>query len=336
MCTSLTYTNSRGDHFLARTLDYDVDLQAQLMVMPRQQTIAGAAGPFRTQYGFVGAGRCLGHAMFTDGVNEHGLGIAMLYFPQHAQYLDDSPADKLGVAPQDFVTWALGNAVSVADLADKVTQVQLIDVVAPLIETTPPLHFIVSDTTGTTKVLEPCGGDLHLIDDPVGVLTNSPTLSWHLQNLSTYGTLTNQERPLNRLMDYTLTTQGPGTGALGLPGDYTSPSRFVRTAFLKNYAADTASIPTSLTLLQHLLNAVTIPKGVKLKTNGQSDYTQYRGYLSLNERAYYLEPYDNATLQRVALTDDLLDHLTAPQTYPINRKLAIQTLTPSQRVPADR
>ncbi|WP_231921660.1 linear amide C-N hydrolase [Levilactobacillus zymae] len=129
-------------------------------------------------------------------------------------------------------------------------------------------------------------------------------------------------------MGHALATQGPGTGALGLPGDFTSPSRFVRTTFLKNYAAPTHNVADSLNLLQHILNSVTIPKGVKLKENGQSDYTEYRGYMSLDERAYYMEPYDNLVLQRVALTDDLLAHLDAPREYPISHQVHIQDLAP--------
>lgn len=330
MCTSLTYTNSRGDHFLARTMDFDLDFDARIMVMPRHYTVAGDAGTYTTQYGFVGAGRQLGHEMYSDGVNEHGLAIAALYFPSNVQYLEDTPADKLGIAPQDFVAWALGNASSLTDLAAKVQQVALIDVPTEMLGGTPPLHFIVSDRTGQTKLLEPTSGDLHLIDDPVGVMTNSPRLDWHLQNLSTYGTLTNQERPLAPLMGKTLKTQGPGTGALGLPGDFTSPSRFIRTTFLKNYADQTTTIPGSLNLLQHLLNAVTIPKGVKLKDDGHSDYTQYRGYMSLTDLAYYLEPYDNQVLQGVTLSDDLLDNLTEPTEYPITHAVHLQDLTATQ------
>lgn len=328
MCTSLTYKNSRGDHFLARTMDFDLDFKARIMVMPRNRVVAGDAGEYTTKYGFVGAGRLLGHEMYTDGVNECGVGVATLYFPGNVYYYDDTPADKLGLAPQDFVAWALGNAASVDDLAEKVEQIALINQPTDFIGAVPPLHFIISDTTGKTMLLEPQGGELQLIDDPVGVMTNSPDLAWQLQNLSTYGTLTNQERPLTPLMGHALATQGPGTGALGLPGDFTSPSRFVRTTFLKNYAAPTHNVADSLNLLQHILNSVTIPKGVKLKENGQSDYTEYRGYMSLDERAYYMEPYDNLVLQRVALTDDLLAHLDAPREYPISHQVHIQDLAP--------
>lgn len=325
MCTSLTYENSPGDHFLARTMDYDLDVDAQVMYLPRNWTVAGDAGEFTTKYGFIGAGRKLNHELYIDGVNEHGLGVAMLYFPENAKYVTAAAAGKTGVAPQDFVAWALGNAKTVAELRDLVHHIQLVDKPADLIHFTPPLHFIISDDTGATALLEPVGPDLNLIDDPIGVMTNSPDLNWHLQNLSTYGALTNEERPLHHYLGFRSKTQGPGTGALGLPGDYTSPSRFIRTAFLKDYAEPTHDVASSLNLLQHILNAVTIPKGVKLKTNGHCDFTQYRAFLSLSERAYYVEPYHNLALQRVALTTDLLTS-TRPVTYSLNKYLSVEDL----------
>ncbi|CAJ1229300.1 putative protein YxeI [Levilactobacillus zymae] len=326
MCTSLTYENSRGDHFLARTMDFAFELNGRPMFMPRNRTVKGDAGDFTTTYGFVGAGRSLGHELFVDGVNEKGLGVAALYFPGNTAYVDQAASDKLGLAPHDFTAWALGNAGSVAELGELVKTIQLVNVPVALLQVVTPLHFIVSDSTGATAVLEATSHDLHLIDNPVGVMTNSPEFGWHLQNLSTYGTLTAEERPLNDYLGYQSKTQGPGTGALGLPGDYTSPSRFVRTVFAKHFSQPTADTPSTLNLLQHLLDSVTIPKGVKLKADGTSDYTQYRGYMGLENHTYYMEPYDNQELQALALTDDLLENCHTPTEYPLNHQVHIQTL----------
>ncbi|MCI1553234.1 MAG: choloylglycine hydrolase family protein [Levilactobacillus sp.] len=326
MCTSLTYENSQGDHFLARTMDFAFELGGQPVFMPRNQKIQGDAGEFTTKYGFIGAGRNLSHYMFVDGVNEYGLGAAALYFPQYAQYQKTAPADKLGLAPHDVTAWVLGNAKSVADLRELVHHIQILDVPVALLGLTTPLHFIFSDPTGETAVLEATSEDLHLIDDPVGVMTNAPQLSWHLQNLSTYGTMQAAERPLHDYMDFSLKTQGPGTGALGLPGDYTSPSRFVRTVFNKHYSLKTAGTPATLNLLQHLLDSVTIPKGVKLKADGKSDYTQYRGYANLDERSYFMEPYDNLELQGIKLTDEMLTDWDTPVEYPLDHTAHVKYL----------
>lgn len=318
MCTSLTYENSHGDHFLARTMDFAFELGGQPIFMPRQQEIDGDAGTFTTKYGFIGAGRNLSHYIFVDGVNEFGLGAAALYFRGYAKYQQSAPTDKLAIAPHDVVAWALGNAQSVADLRELVKRIQILDVPVSLLGLTTPMHFIFSDPTGDTAVLEATSADLHLIDDPVGVMANSPELSWHLQNLSTYGTLQAAERPLQDRLGYQLPTQGPGTGALGLPGDYTSPSRFVRTVFNKHYSEAAADTPSTLTTLQHLLDGVTIPKGVKLMADGTSDYTQYRGYACLDDRAYYMEPYDNQELQGIRLTDEMLNDWDTPVEYPLD------------------
>lgn len=327
MCTSLTYTNQDGGHFLARTMDFNIDFGARIMFMPRNRTVHGDAGDFTTKYGFIGAGRQLSHEMFTDGVNEHGVGIATLYFPDHAVYEQQATKNKLALSPQDFVAWVLGNAHSVAELREQVGQVQLVSRTAALINVIPPLHFIISDPTGATAVLEPTGGELHLIDDPVGVMANSPDLRWHLQNLSTYGMLTNTERPLQAFGDYQPETQGPGTGAVGLPGDYTSVSRFMRANFLKHFTEVAKDTPATLNLLKFILNAVTIPKGVKKTADGQSDYTEYRSYMDLDARTYSIELYENpGDLQQVILTDDLLDHVTEPTEFPLNHTPHVHVL----------
>lgn len=332
MCTSLTYTNQAGGHFLARTMDFNIDFGARIMLMPRHRTVKGDAGDFTTKYGFIGAGRKLSHEMFTDGVNEHGVGIATLYFPDHAVYEQDTPdTGKLNLSPQDFVAWVLGNASSVADLQKRVGQVQLVSHQAELINVIPPLHFIISDPTGTTCVLEPTGGELHLIDDPVGVMANSPELGWHLQNMSTYGMLTNEEQPLQKYGHYQPETQGPGTGAIGLPGDYTSISRFARTNFLKHYADVPTNTADTLSLLQLILNSVTIPKGAKQISSGDSDYTEYRSYMDLDARTYSMELYENpGDLQQVQLTDELLNSVTEPTEYPLNHTPHVHQLTPTK------
>jgi len=237
-----------------------------------------------------------------------------------------APADKLGLAPHDVTAWALGNAKSVADLRELVKTIQILDIPVALLGITTPLHFIFSDPTGDTAVLEATSADLQLIDDPVGVMANAPQLSWHLQNLSTYGTMQAAERPLHDYEGLELKTQGPGTGALGLPGDYTSPSRFVRTVYNKHYSIKTDNTPDTLNLLQHLLDSVTIPKGVKLKADGKSDYTQYRGYANLSERTYYMEPYDNLELQGVKLTDKMLTEWDTPVEYPLDHTPHIKAL----------
>lgn len=327
MCTSLTYTNQNGGHFLARTMDYSIDFGARIMFMPRHRAVKGDAGEFLTKYGFIGAGRQLKHELFTDGVNEYGVGVATLYFPDHAVYQEKADAGKLALAPQDFVAWALGNAKSIDDLREHIKHVQLISHPAEVVAMVPPLHFIISDPTGETVVLEPTGPELKLIDDPVGVMTNSPDLDWHLQNISTYGMLTNTEQPLQQYGDYHPMTQGPGTGAIGLPGDYTSISRFVRTNYLKHYIEVPADTPDTLNLLQYILNSVTIPKGVKKVSDGESDYTEYRSYMDLDGLTYSMELYENpGDLQQVALTDDMLNNVTHPIEYPLNHQAHVHIL----------
>lgn len=328
MCTSLSYTNQAGGHFLARTMDYTLDFGAQILFIPRHYKIDADVAPFTTKYGFLGAGRKLGHEMFGDGVNEHGLGVAALYFPDNAHYPAAPAPDKFGLSPQDFIAWALGNARSIADLRQQLPKLQFVAHAANLINVVPPLHFIISDRSGQTAVLEPTSDELRLTADPVGVMTNSPDLDWHLQNLSNYALLSNATPKTPAVGGFLPKTIGPGTGAIGLPGDYTSVARFIRTVFLKRFATGATDTRTTLNLLQLILNSVTLPKGVKQMTAGPSDYTEYRAYMDLDARAYTIELYENpGDLQQVRLTTELLHSATQPVAYPLNRKPQVHQLT---------
>ncbi|KRK98881.1 Choloylglycine hydrolase [Secundilactobacillus odoratitofui DSM 19909 = JCM 15043] len=317
MCTSVTFLSTTGDHFLARTMDFAFELDGRPVVIPRHQTFTNdPEDSYTTTYSFVGAGRNFGHYILVDGVNEHGLSAAALYFSGEASYAPAPVDGKVNLAPHEVLNWLLGNNTDCADLGSKIDTLNIFNKSNRLLKLVVPLHWIIADKTGHTYVLEMQADGLHYLENPVGVMTNTPDFNWHLKNLHNYTNLQPGPHPDRQFDQMPVSAYGPGSGMLGTPGDYTSVSRFVRTAFIRQYT-QAESTENTVNVLSHILNSVEIPKGVKLKDDGSSDYTQYRGYMSMADSTYYMQPYQDQTISRVRLTADLMN-LKEPKEFPLH------------------
>lgn len=318
MCTSVMYKNAKGKWFLARTMDFSFELGGRPVVIPRNfhfKSDAQATG-FDTKLGFTGAGRDLNGYILVDGVNEVGVGAATLYFDGLAKFADQTDENKTNLAPHEVINWILGNVTSVDDLKAKISDVNIVAVANDLFKMVVPLHWIVADKSGACVVLEQDENSMKVMDDPVKVMTNSPDFQWHLKNLNNYVQLKPTSHSSKSYGDFESDAYGLGSGALGLPGDYTSVSRFVRAAFIRENTEKADTEAGSINALTHILNSVEIPKGVKADNEGGCDYSQYRGYMSLDEGAYYMQPYDDQTITRVVLTPELLN-ASEPSEYPL-------------------
>lgn len=318
MCTSVMYQNAEGNWFLARTMDFSFELGGRPVVIPRNfhfKSDATEAG-FDTKLGFAGAGRDLKGYILVDGVNEAGVGAATLYFDGLAKFAEHNEATKTNLAPHEVINWILGNVASVADLKAKINHVNIVAIANELFKMIVPLHWIVADKTGACVVLEQDENGMKVMDDPVKVMTNSPDFQWHLKNLNNYVQLKATSHSSKKYGEFESDAYGLGSGALGLPGDYTSVSRFVRAAFIRQNTEKAATTSGAINALSHILNSVEIPKGVKADNEGGCDYTQYRGYMDLDEGAYYMQPYDDQTITRVVLIPELLN-ASEPSEYPL-------------------
>ncbi|MFT8424294.1 MAG: choloylglycine hydrolase family protein [Liquorilactobacillus sp.] len=308
MCTAITFLTEDNLHFSARTMDFSFELDARPIYVPRnhkfESLIPGTE--FTNKYGFIGAGKDINGFIFADGFNEHGFSISSLYFEKNAKYSSEAKKDALNISSTDMVSWALGNISSVAEFEQRCQKINVVDVINPLLQVNVPLHWIVADKTGNTGVLEITKTGSNFYHNQVGVMTNSPEFSWHLDNLNHYTNLQPTEFAAKQYGDYTTVPDGPGSGALGLPGDYTSASRFVRAAFLRQYSAATKGIKNSVNAVLHILNAVDIPKGVKITAKNVSDYTQYKAVMDLDSLSYYFMAYDDTMLTRADITEELL------------------------------
>jgi hypothetical protein len=216
----------------------------------------------------------------TDGLNEKGLGFGALYLPGEAKYQYVKPGEEAkALSNAAFGAWVLGNFETVDEVKAAVGDVVVWGETVPQLGSFAPLHYSVHDASGKSVVIEYADGKLNVYDNEIGVLTNSPTYEWHIQNLRNYVNLTAENAKPVKVGNVTYVGTGQGSGLHGLPGDPTPPSRFVMaaaTAYLADKPKDAAE---ALIVAQHLINRVDIPKGlVRDYSEGgkpAADYTQW-------------------------------------------------------------
>lgn len=307
MCTSLTLTNQAQQHFLARTMDFGFQLEGRPVVIPRNYVWKKQFnGSQQTKYGFLGTGRNLGEYFLADGINEKGLAIAELYFLNEAKYSSEEKEASINLAPHEFIIWLLGEIESISELRKRITEIQIVEKEVPVLGFVPPLHYIVTDKTGETVVVESDSGELVIKDNPVGVMTNSPEFGWHLKNLNNYLSVQPNNFSNKKINEYEIKPFGQGSGTYGLPGGYTSPERFVRTVYLRALIESGETADDSLNAMFKILDNVTIPKGVNIKNDGSIDYTQYRAVFDVSNGTYYFNPYETQEVFELTLTEELL------------------------------
>lgn len=319
MCTSFTSETLDQKHFLARTMDFGFQLEANPILCPRNYKWQSDFEETERigKYGFVGAGRKLGKYFFADGVNEYGLSCASLYFPDEAVYNEFADDKKVVVAPHEFPLLALTEYKSISDLEKDIENICIVESIVPLLGVVTPLHWILTDSTGRSVVIEPTELSLRIQENPVGVMANSPELKWHLKNLNNYVNISPKQVEDKRVGNQIIKPFGQGTGTIGLPGDFTPPSRFIRTVFFKAAIEQAENEEQAITNCWQVLSTVRIPKGIVIQKNNDLDYTQYVAAMCSESKSYYFSNYENSRIQKVRLTSKLLDKLTEPVVFEV-------------------
>lgn len=309
-CTDVQLNATDGSAFSVRSMEFTLDLKSEVVIVPRGREMV-SQGPkgnglnWTSKYGFVGI-NVFGEPLYTDGLNEKGLGVGALYLPGETEY--QTVGDKDGaraLANTDFVTWVLGNFGTIDEVKDALANVVVWGPDVPQLGSFAPLHYAVHDASGNSIVVEYIDGKLHIYDNSVGVLTNSPAYPWHLQNLRNYVNLTATNAKPVKIGNVTYVGTGQGSGLHGLPGDPTPPSRFVMAAATSHLVDKPKDTGEALIVGTHLLNRVDIPKGfVRDYTNGgkpAGDYTQWATFRDHAHRVYYWRTYDDPGLKSVDL-----------------------------------
>lgn len=300
MCTAMTLQSAQGEIYFGRTMDFSYPLDPELYTVPKGYEWNNMlhTHTIRNQYGFMGIGQNISPLVFADGVNEMGFAAAVLYFPGYAHY-DPIPSrfsSKISVAALELTGFLLGISASVEQAVSLLSTIRIVGVKDSVTGSVAPLHWLIADKSGKCKVIEKTADGLHVMDNPIGVLSNSPDFQWHMTNLRNYMDTTpcqNQEKEWGPVA---LTPFGQGAGTIGLPGDYTPPARFVKTAFQKSHVLLPSGREETAITCFHIMEGVSIPKGIVMTDRKTADYTQYTSFINLSTREYYLKSYDNSQL----------------------------------------
>ena len=318
-CTGIELIATDGTVVHARTMEFAIDIKSQIMMVPRGYqrtgtTPDGKPGLTSTaKYASIGMNG-LGLNILVDGVNEKGLAVGLFYFPGSAGFMDYRPEDaSKSMAIWEVGSWLLENFATVDEAKAAVQGIVVPSVVFGEWGFAPEVHFVVRDTTGKSIVVEVLDGKITIFDAPLGVITNSPRYDWHMTNLRNYVNFSMTNVNPIKLGSVTLTPFGQGSGMLGMPGDFTPPSRFVRAV------AFTQSVPPEPTgeaaVIQafHILNNFDIPKGAAREHekdehgNILADYTIWTSAIDLQKQIYYFRTYNDSQIRSVALADFPLD-----------------------------
>ena len=317
MCTAVSFVTK--DHYFGRNLDYEFSYEEAVTIMPRnyRQNVKRNLG---NRYAMIGMAYVVeGYPLFYDAVNEKGLGMAGLLFAGNAVYSHERKRKKDNVASFEFIPWILGQCKDVEEAKKLLGRINLTD--EDFREDLPPspLHWMIADRNRTI-VVEAVADGIKIYDNPVHVLTNNPTFDFQLMNLNRYMALSANE-PVNAFSDEAgLTAYSRGMGALGLPGDLSSTSRFVKAAFTRMNSVCAESEEESVSQFFHILGSVYQQKGcVRMKQdNGEIAYekTIYSSCCNATKGIYYYITYDNSCIYAVDMHKENLDGATLVS-YPL-------------------
>jgi choloylglycine hydrolase len=312
-CTGIFLKATDGTAVHARTLEFSIELDSDVIVVPRGfartgETPDGKPGlKWTTKYASVGANGA-GEPYIFDGLNEKGLAIGLFYFPGTAGYMPYTAADSARtMAPWQIGSWLLETVASVAEAKAAIADIVVPAVVLKAWGFAPPVHYIVHDAAGNSAVIEYLGGKLTVFDAPLGVITNSPSYDWHMTNLRNYLNFSIYNAPPVMLGKIKLEPTGQGSGMLGMPGDFTPPSRFVRAVAFSQSILPSATGGEAVLEAFHILNNFDIPKGAarddKKDAHGNvvADYTLWTSANDLKARRFYIRTHANSQIKSIDL-----------------------------------
>ena len=291
MCTSLTFT--AGGAYAGRTLDLEYDFGQEVVITPRGHKLTfHSLPPLEEHYAMIGMAHVAeDQALYAEAANEKGVYLAGLNFPGSACY--PCPGTGAQAAPYELFWWLLGSCATAREAVEKLTDAQITD--EPFRPELPlaPLHWHLADAR-ECFVVEPLADGLHIYPDPVGVLTNEPPYPFQRTELCRYLNLTPRSPECRFAPDLELTPYGQGMGALGLPGDASPTSRYVRAAFHRHNSSCGAGKGSAVAQFFRVLDSVSMVRGSVLTPQGQPDYTRYASCIDLAAGDYYFRGYEDS------------------------------------------
>ncbi len=305
MCTALCLKTK--DHYFGRTLDLDRSYGEEICVLPRnRQIVFKMLGDLSVHYAMIGMATVVNDVpLFYDGTNEYGLSMAGLNFPGNAYY-GKLALGKENIAPFEFIPRILCVCKTVEEAKDVLARTNIADISFSEQLPSSPLHWIIADKESCI-VVECMKDGMHIHDNPVGVMTNNPPFPYQMENLEKYSYLKNNNENVVRNDNLPYVDYCQGLGAVGLPGDVSSMSRFVRIAFNKVNSVCANDEKSSVGQFFHLLSSVEMVKGACKTDEGDWDITGYTSCVNADKGLYYYTTYNNRRINCVNMYKTDLD-----------------------------
>ena len=309
MCTGVRFSDDKGNMYFGRNLDWSCGYGQKVIITPRGYSYDSAfLGEMRPKFGAI-IGMAIvveNKPLYFDCANEAGLAIAGLNFPGYAKYAPEAVSGKTNVAAYEFPLWVVLNYDSVDAVEKALKDVAI--VAKPINEQFPvsELHFIIGDAKRSI-VVEYTASGMEIFENDVDVLTNQPGYGWHKENLRNYMNLSSKMPEEVKWGKATMKPFGSGSLIHGLPGDYYSPSRFIRVAYLNTHYPVQTDEAGNVSRLFHTLTGVAMIDGAAQMADGKSEITVYTGGYSSASKTYYYNTYENPAIVSVKLSDHNLD-----------------------------
>ncbi|MGN1205834.1 MAG: choloylglycine hydrolase [Eubacterium sp.] len=307
MCTAATYKTK--DFYFGRTLDYEFSYGEQIVITPRNYTFFWhdkKLAEKKCKYAIAGMAHVEdNYPLYYDAVNEKGLGMAGLNFVGNAVYHDPRPSCD-NVTSYEFIPWILGRCASVKEARASLASLCITKIPFSDMLPTSSLHWMIADEEECI-VVESVTEGIKVYDNPFGVLTNNPPFEQQCFQLNDYQGLSPRQPENTFAKDIPLQAYSRGMGALGLPGDLSSSSRFVRAAFTRLNSKSGDSEVESVAQFFHILGAVAQQKGCCEVEPGKYEYTIYTSCANASKGLYYYTTYENPMWNAVDMHRENLD-----------------------------
>lgn len=338
-CTDFRLVAADGSVLITRSMEFAIDMKSNLMTSPRGREFKTTTPnqkeglSWKSKYGYLFLDG-MGLGVPLEGMNEHGLAYEALLFPGEAEYQTiPENKEKRAISYVNFGDWILGNFKTVDEVREALQHVYVYEQTLPQLNNAVfPIHFSIYEASGKGIVVEYVKGELHIYDNHIGVMTNSPTYDWHITNLRNYVNLTPVSPKPIVDNGVTFSATGQGAGMLGLPGDISPPSRFVKMAVMSKTVNTPADALAALNTAQHMINNVDIPLGfvreAQKEGTATNELTQWVVFKDLTHKILYYRTYDDLTLHAVDMNKlDFSENAPALK-MPIASKPFILDMTP--------
>lgn len=303
MCTFITMNSE--DFFIGRNMDIEYSFGEKIVITPRDYDWKWRKlKPNKESYAIIGMATIVDeYPLYAEGVNEYGLTMASLNFPNNAKY-NEFDKNKINLTPFEIIPYMLSNFKSIKEAKDTIYNLNFLNEQFKDGVPLAPLHYIIADRE-ECLVIEPQEDGVHIYDNEIGVLTNNPPFPNHLINLENYMNL--RIKNPNTAFSETIKPKpyGQGLGSVGLPGDSSPMSRFVRAAYYKLNTMQLDEKYRNKEQMFHILDSVAMLRGSVLTEDDKWDITTYSACVNATKGIYYLKTYDNLNIRSISIKDNL-------------------------------